>query len=83
MNSDWIGFQIAFKKLRCDKNVTLEQLAGMIGVSKNLIWRLESSEVPPSLKLLKHVCEVFTLDYVAAKKAVYKHKMNLLEKKFK
>lgn len=83
MNLDWIGFQVTLTNLRRKKNITLEKFAKMTGVTTNLIWRLENSEVPPSLKLLKRVCEVYALDYAMAKKAVHKHKINLLNKKYK
>lgn len=55
------------QELRIKNNLTQEELAKILNVSRNQIYRYESGENDLSLQMVKKICEYFnvSLDYFA------------------
>ncbi len=62
-------FSDILTKLRKDKNLTQEQLAKLINVDRSSVGKYESTNVIPSLEVLKRISQVFnvSLDYLLQK----------------
>ena len=57
------AFAIRFKGLREQYQLTLQEVADQLGVSKQAVHRLESGEMKPSPDLLLNVCGIFNRPY--------------------
>ncbi len=57
------AFATRLKELRERYQMTLQQLAEQLSVSRQAVHRLESGEMKPSSELLLNVCEIFNKPY--------------------
>ncbi len=68
-------------KLRKDKNLTLEQLASMTGISRNMLWHLEKGNRTGTLETLEKLCSFYnvSLDYITGNSKRYEIIDNFIE----
>lgn len=50
-------------KIRKEQNLTQDEFAGKLGLSKNYIWQIEKGERNPSDRTIKDVCRTFRVNY--------------------
>jgi len=51
------------KKLRHESNLTQEQLAKMVGISRTMITEIENGNANPSVKVAKKIAAVLGFDW--------------------
>lgn len=61
MNKDTIGMRIY--KIRKDRNLSQEEFANMIGVSRQIVSKWESNSSVPMSDKLKRMCDVLDINY--------------------
>jgi transcriptional regulator with XRE-family HTH domain len=61
-----MGFSEKLKKLRNNRNMSQEQLAKLINVTKTIIWKYEQNKSVPSADVIKRMANLFnvTTDYL-------------------
>lgn len=57
------AFATRLKELREGYHMTLQQLADKLGVSRQAVHRLETSDMKPSSEMLMNICEIFGKNY--------------------
>lgn len=57
------AFPIRLKQLRESFQLTLQQLADVLDISKQAVHRLETGEMKPSSELIMNICEFFNKPY--------------------
>ncbi len=50
------------KEIRKSKNISQENLAGMLKVNRNYLSRIETGKSEPTSSILKHIAEIFNID---------------------
>lgn len=50
-------------KIRKEQNLTQDEFAEKLGLSKNYIWQIEKGERNPSDRTIKDVCRTFRVNY--------------------
>ncbi len=50
------------KEIRKSKNISQENLAGMLKVNRNYLSRIETGKSEPTSTILKHIAEIFNID---------------------
>ncbi len=51
------------KKLRHETNLTQEQLARMVGISRTMVTEIENANANPSVKVAKKIAAVLGFDW--------------------
>jgi putative transcriptional regulator len=51
------------KKLRYESNLTQEQLAKMVGISRTMVTEIENGNANPSVKVAKKIAAVLGFDW--------------------
>ena len=51
------------KKLRYESNLTQEQLARMVGISRTMVTEIENANANPSVKVAKKIAAVLGFDW--------------------
>ena len=61
-----VNFGQKLKELRAEKNISSEQLAKLVGLSKSIIWSYELNKKEPSNAHLINIADYFevTVDYL-------------------
>ena len=53
---DKLVLKTNLKSIRCEKNISQQQLADMVGVSRNTISSIETGQFNPTAKLALIIC---------------------------
>lgn len=76
-----MNFGEKLQQLRKERNLSQEQFAEIIGVSRQTISRWEASQTAPDLVSLEKICQYFNMTYdelLVNKKEIHKDKLSVI-----